>query len=391
MNASETDIHSRFLQSLAQLAPDLDSQQSRALVSPELVSPFILRLPKAVRTQGQQIVESFFELRRHPEYIRSLQAQKTELVLIDPGNFGIAMSYDFHLDEQGQLKLIEINTNASFLPMSWVLYRAHGLTSPIADFRIEELAENIRNERKLCQLPENPGSIAIVDDNPRQQKMYIEFLVYQSLFRQWGWNCEIFDRTDLTGSPGFIYNRCTDFYLTEKPSTKLRQFYLEKKATVSPQPFEYLALADKNRLIELSEKKDWLISLLGEQGAKKITNSLLETKALSETTREEVWQQRKNWFLKPKRAFGAKQSYRGESISRRRFDELVSDNILAQKYVPAPEVDISGRGEKDKKFKYDLRFYAYMGRVQIVTARLYQGQVTNMKTLGGGFTAVEFI
>jgi hypothetical protein len=41
--------------------------------------------------------------------------------------------------------------------------------------------------------------------------------------------------------------------------------------------------------------------------------------------------------------------------------------------------------------KYDLRCYAYQGKLQIVIARLYQGQTTNLKTTGGGFTIVKFI
>ena len=38
--------------------------------------------------------------------------------------------------------------------------------------------------------------------------------------------------------------------------------------------------------------------------------------------------------------------------------------------------------------KLDLRNYVYHGRVQLVSARLYQGQTTNFRTPGGGFAAV---
>ena len=36
----------------------------------------------------------------------------------------------------------------------------------------------------------------------------------------------------------------------------------------------------------------------------------------------------------------------------------------------------------------DLRNYVYRGAVQLVSARLYQGQTTNFRTPGGGFAAV---
>jgi hypothetical protein len=41
--------------------------------------------------------------------------------------------------------------------------------------------------------------------------------------------------------------------------------------------------------------------------------------------------------------------------------------------------------------KTDLRLYAYRNRVLGVTARLYRGQVTNLRTPGGGFARVKVV
>ena len=38
--------------------------------------------------------------------------------------------------------------------------------------------------------------------------------------------------------------------------------------------------------------------------------------------------------------------------------------------------------------KLDVRNYVYDGSVQLLAARLYQGQTTNMRTPGGGFAPV---
>ncbi len=38
--------------------------------------------------------------------------------------------------------------------------------------------------------------------------------------------------------------------------------------------------------------------------------------------------------------------------------------------------------------KVDVRNYAYDGTVQLLAARLYQGQTTNFRTPGGGFAPV---
>ena len=38
--------------------------------------------------------------------------------------------------------------------------------------------------------------------------------------------------------------------------------------------------------------------------------------------------------------------------------------------------------------KADFRNYVYAGKVQLIAARLYQGQTTNFRTPGGGFAPV---
>jgi hypothetical protein len=36
----------------------------------------------------------------------------------------------------------------------------------------------------------------------------------------------------------------------------------------------------------------------------------------------------------------------------------------------------------------DIRAYVYNGEIQLLAARLYQGQTTNFRTQGGGFAPV---
>jgi hypothetical protein len=55
--------------------------------------------------------------------------------------------------------------------------------------------------------------------------------------------------------------------------------------------------------------------------------------------------------------------------------------------VPPSERRLQVAGEP-QQFKLDLRNYAYAGKVQLVVARLYQGQTTNFRTPGGGFAPV---
>ena len=69
------------------------------------------------------------------------------------------------------------------------------------------------------------------------------------------------------------------------------------------------------------------------------------------------------------------------------FDEIIAGDYIAQAFVPPSErrVEVAGA---PVDLKMDLRNYVYRGEVQLVTARLYQGQTTNFRTPGGGFAPV---
>ena len=106
--------------------------------------------------------------------------------------------------------------------------------------------------------------------------------------------------------------------------------------------------------------------------------------------KEELWSQRKKLFFKPKNSYGSKQSYKGASISKKVFEDVANELFLAQELVPAPEALIP-TPDGPQQFKYDLRCYAYRDELQLVIARVYQGQVTNLKTKWGGFAPIKWI
>jgi hypothetical protein len=41
-----------------------------------------------------------------------------------------------------------------------------------------------------------------------------------------------------------------------------------------------------------------------------------------------------------------------------------------------------------REMKFDVRAYAYRDEVLLLGARAYEGQVTNLRTPGGGFSAI---
>jgi len=44
--------------------------------------------------------------------------------------------------------------------------------------------------------------------------------------------------------------------------------------------------------------------------------------------------------------------------------------------------------EGARTMKFDVRAYAYRDDVLLLGARVYEGQVTNLRTPGGGFSAI---
>jgi hypothetical protein len=269
------------------------------------------------------------------------------------------------------------------------VYAAKNHALPVPDFSLAEIGDSIRAEMKLQGKSADKLRLAIIDENPSEQRLYIEFLVYQELFKSFGWDCHIEDFREVFElfDPQFIYNRYTDFFLQEERSKTLRQKFLSREVCLSPNPFEYFLLADKQRMI------DWVQpGFLESHGLSGADLDLLRQTVpraydVQHDKGPEIWADRKKMFFKPKNAFGSKQSYRGSSISRGTFEQMMGQDMIAQEYIPAPEV-VYETPEGPQTFKYDLRCYAYQGRLQLIIARLYQGQVTNLRTPYGGFTSV---
>ncbi|MGE5087061.1 MAG: hypothetical protein ACM3MG_12220 [Bacillota bacterium] len=381
-----------YIQQLRSSFKGLTSEPLEDLIADNLLSPITVELPSAVLTQAQAIISTLFSLRERKSYQLHYLDAVSMKGLHDPGNKSIMMSYDFHLDQNQNLKLIEVNTNASFLALGHEMYKARQLPLPVSDFSFDEVRQNILTEMSLQgKSPNAPFKVAITDDKPSEQRLFIEFLVYNELFKSWGWDSRIVDYRDLFKSfdPEFIYNRYTDFFLADESSQLLREKFLSRDVCVSPNPYEYLLLADKQRLIDWGQEGFLEAHGLTEKEIALIKTTVPKSYDFRTTSTEEIWGLRKKLFFKPKNAFGSKQSYKGASVSRKAFDELDKDDTIAQEFIPAPEVSFV-TPEGPQNFKYDLRCYAYQGRLQLIVARLYQGQVTNLRTPYGGFAPVLF-
>ena len=100
-----------------------------------------------------------------------------------------------------------------------------------------------------------------------------------------------------------------------------------------------------------------------------------------------MWAARRQYFFKPVDGYGSKAAYRGDKLTRGTWAQILARPYVAQRLVPPSERTIVVDG-REQPLKLDLRTYVYDGAVQLVAARLYQGQTTNFRTAGGGFAPV---
>ena len=184
-----------------------------------------------------------------------------------------------------------------------------------------------------------------------------------------------------------VYNRLTDFYLAEPAHHALRSAYEAGAIVLTPHPRAHALHADKRNLIALSN--DALLAAWGvaESDRNLLKATIPQTRQVAATHADELWAQRRQLFFKPVASYGAKAAYRGDKLTRRVWKEIQAGNFVAQALVPPSERLIEVDGVQTD-LKFDVRAYTYDGRVQLLAARMYAGQTTNFRTLGGGFAPV---
>ncbi len=381
-----SSFHMKIKQSLQENYPNLNTDLDKYL---NVFSPNTVELDHSILQQIKNFVSVAFKLSRHEnlqKQLFELYPEKANNIYKKAPNQSVLMSYDFHITDQ-HIKLIEINTNASSFTIGNVISELQHKKS-----HIEAIKQSFHQEIK--HTGKKQVNLAIIDDCPSEQKLYLEFLLYKELFKRWGHTCSIIDvdqlqlkngvPIDSSGTPiDFIYNRYCDFYLEEDRSKQLLEAYLNQKVILSPQPKEYFLLADKQRMT------DWqtlnLDEYINSEEQDILFSTLLESRLIKHFDAETLWQNKKKYFFKPAQSFGGKSAYRGKNITKKVFQRLLNENTLVQEYAAPGTIEA-----QDQKWKYDLRVYCYQDKIDQIVARTYQGQTTNASTLGGGISLVTF-
>ncbi len=341
-----------------------------------------------------------------PAYREEVLAHAPAIARHDPGGAqGVFFGYDFHAAGD-RVGLIEVNTNAGGAMLNALLARAQRACCTPAERLIPraraeafeaEIVQMFRREWAHGGRSRPLRTIAIVDEAPQDQYLYPEFLLFQQQFRRVGLEAVVADPRELVFRGGalwkgtlqvdLVYNRLTDFAFEADASAALRQAYLQHAVVVTPHPRAHALYADKRNLVLLTDARR-----LADLGVPEPTQALLldnvpRTEVVGSANAARLWAERRRLFFKPFGGFGGRAAYRGDKLTQRVWQEIVSGGYVAQALV-APGERAMAEGADARPLKFDLRNYVYDGRVQWVAARLYQGQTTNFRTPGGGFAPV---
>jgi len=135
---------------------------------------------------------------------------------------------------------------------------------------------------------------------------------------------------------------------------------------------------------------EWLRSKgVSQASVDALLRGIPETKLVHAADAAKWWAERKQWFFKPVSGYGSKGAYRGDSVTKRVFEEIMQSDYVAQRLALPDKRKVCIEGQGPQLLKFDARCYVYGGNIQLVAARLYQGQTTNFRTPGGGFALVR--
>jgi hypothetical protein len=391
---------------LADEVGDADFCQRLAITHPNLVSNVPVYMATEHIAAMASIITAIETVAKLAPYRAAALASAPAISHFVPGPIGVFMGYDFHLGPAGP-QLIEINTNAGGALINTFVARAQTVCCAAIETLFPnqllerdagaEFVASFQTEWQRQRGDARLRTIALVDHEPETQYLYPEFVLFQSLFRRHGLQCHIAAPNSLEHRDGqlwlgddaidLVYNRSTDFVLAGDDHQALRCAYLAGDVVLTPNPWVHAVLADKRNLVRLTDAA--ILERWGVAGPmiETLVGGIPKTVQVTKDTQAALWAQRNQLFFKPASGYGSKAAYRGDKLTKRVWQSILDGNYVAQALVtPSARAVIV---DADRlTMKVDVRNYTYDGHVQLVVARLYQGQTTNFRTPGGGFAPV---
>lgn len=345
-----------------------------------LSAPQALFLPRQTR---DELVEATGQISAALHRLRP-RAAATELA-------GIFNSFDFHITPEGP-RLIEINVNAGGAFLQPGIAASVPATLPNCPYALSREPEFNPVDTLLAAWHRHQGSglpqrIAVIDDAPEQQPLYPDMQLAQQALWQRGVDCDILDPATLrleqgrlfgpSGPIDMVYNRLTDFSLTEPRHAVLLHADRAGTALIAPNPRVWQAYADKALLVDLAD--------LEPRPA-----AILPAKHVTPACAEQLWQTRRSWVFKPLQGHGSKGVYRGDKLTRRKWQDIMAGGYVAQSLArPGQRTILTAEGQQI--LKSDIRVWTHGSEPLHIAARLFSGQVTSLRGETAGFAPIYWV
>ena len=385
----EAGVWSRLQQSHPHLFAD----------SPVFVSPGQI-------VEMRAIIEAVESVVANGAYREQVLSWVPEIARHDQGTSGVFFGYDFHLTTDGP-RLIEVNTNAGGAMLLLHVAGAQQACCDAVENFVAGRADLAEVERTFVEMFRRefqavaPGRtlsrIAIVDEDPEGQFLSPEFTLFEQVFARHGIDAVVAAPDQFALDDGvlhidsnpvdLVYNRLTDFYLQSDACQALKTAYQRNEAIITQGPFGHALYANKRNLTLLSDR-DWLRDVgIDEETIATLAAGIPATCRLTRESADALWERRKQFFFKPAWGFGSRGTYKGAKLTRKTWERIIDEDYVAQRLVlPSERLVVAQGGEQS--LKLDVRCFTYRGEIQLLGARLYRGQTTNLRTAGGGLATV---
>jgi hypothetical protein len=182
-----------------------------------------------------------------------------------------------------------------------------------------------------------------------------------------------------------IYNRLTDFDLSDHLA--IQNTWASGSVVLTPDPPAHRRVADKRNLVKLSDAA--LLRGIGvsEDDLDIVSRLVPNTMLVTPENADTLWADRKGYYFKPVSGYGGKAVYRGEKLTRKTWDFIITQDYVAQA-LASPSHRIVKADGGGGLLKFDVRLYMYRDQLLAAAARIYEGQTTNFRTQGGGFAPI---
>jgi hypothetical protein len=144
------------------------------LISEQMIAPKPVNLSSKTYDKIYDLVSEFEKLYISNEYTQFIMGLPNSPKVSPTHSY--SSSVDLHIDAEGHPWIIEFNTNAAFLALSYFLYKAFEIKTDV----YPKIIDTLQSEwTSAGNEPNQNLKIAIIDEKPTEQKLFVEFLVYQ--------------------------------------------------------------------------------------------------------------------------------------------------------------------------------------------------------------------